>query len=694
MINHSNNLILEALLENSPDACLLIENNRFVKCNQAAIAMLYADSKEEILNTHPSEISPAIQPDGRSSYEKAEEMLAQANAAGSFRFEWLHQRLNGEPFYVDVSLTLLEEGGRNYIYTVWRDLAGLKDSENKLHLMARAINQSGEAIIITGSDNSIIAVNDTFTRLTGYSQEDALGQNPRLLKSGNETKEFYESMWETLLLNNYWQGEIWDRRKDGSLYPKWLTISVVRNDKGAITNYIGSFTDITNQKMAAQRIDHLTHHDPLTNLPNRFSLMGRLTHALEHAKQSSNHLAVMFIDLDRFKNINDSLGHQTGDILLSQVALRLLESVRSTDIVSRLGGDEFVVVLPQIQSGIAAISVADNIRKILSQTYSIEGNDLHITPSIGISVFPHDGATIKELMQNADLAMYDAKARGRNNYQFFKKEMNSVAQEKHLLESDLRSAVDREEFLLHYQPQIDMTTGRVVGVEALIRWQHPFRGLVQPDMFITVAEDTGLILPIGNWVLKTACRQLASWIAAGLPPMRMAVNLSARQFRQDNLPALVADVIAETGIAPHLLELEITESVAMDNPEETILHLRRFKEMGVELAIDDFGTGYSSLSYLKLYPVNRLKIDRSFVKDLETSPDDSAIAAATISLAHALGKKVVAEGVETEGQLKFLREQQCDIVQGYYYSRPQPAAEIAVFLRDNLLGKECGKISR
>ena len=501
-------------------------------------------------------------------------------------------------------------------------------------------------------------------------------------------------MWQTLLKDNYWQGEIWNRRKDGSLCSKWLTISVVRNDMGVITNYIGSLTDITNQKQAAQRIEHLTHHDPLTNLPNRFSLMGRLTHALEQAKLSNSHLAVMFIDLDRFKKINDSLGHQIGDLLLSHVALRLLESVRNTDIVSRLGGDEFVVVLPQIQSGIAVINILNNIRNILSQTYSIDGHELHITPSIGISVFPHDGSTIKELMQNADLAMYDAKSKGRNNYQFFKKEMNSVAQEKHSIESDLRTAIDREEFVLHYQPQIDMTTGKVVGVEALVRWQHPFRGLVQPDMFIAVAEDTGLILPIGDWVLKTACRQSTSWTSDGLPPIRMAVNLSAQQFRQDNLPSLVADIIAETGIAPHLLELEITESDAMKNSEETILHLRHFKEMGVELAIDDYGTGYSSLGYLKLYPVNRLKIDRSFIKDIETSSDDSAIAAATIALAHALGKKVVAEGVETAGQLNFLREQKCDIVQGYYYSRPLPAAELAEFVRNNLLEKRCKKISR
>jgi predicted signal transduction protein with EAL and GGDEF domain len=375
-------------------------------------------------------------------------------------------------------------------------------------------------------------------------------------------------------------------------------------------------------------------------------------------------------------------------MLLFHVAARLLESVRSADIVGRLGGDEFVIVLPQIQSGIDSVHVVNKIQQALSQTFRLGNHNLHITTSIGISVFPHDGETIEEIMKNADLAMYSAKSKGRDNYQFFTQEMNSTAQERLLLENDLRAAIEREEFLLHYQPQIDTITGRVIGAEALVRWQHPRRGLVPPDMFIPIAEETGLILPIGDFVLKTACRQLTAWLSEGLPPIRMAVNLSARQFKQDNLPCLVSEVIAESGIDPHLLELEITESAAMDNPEETILHLRRFREMGVELAIDDFGTGYSSLSYLKLFPVNRLKIDRSFVQDIETDSDDAAIAAATIALAHKLGKEVIAEGVETEGQLSFLKDQQCDIIQGYFFSRPLPAAELAKFLRQNHLENE------
>lgn len=579
--------------------------------------------------------------------------------------------------------TWVFRSGENRFAVIFSDITDRVVAENKLRLLAQVFEHSGEAILITDSSNRILATNSAFTRLTGYRQKEVLGLNPRILKSGKESKEFYESMWKSLLEENFWQGEIWDKRKDNSTYPKWLAITVVRNEANKITNYIASFTDITQQKHAAQKIEHLAHHDHLTNLPNRFSLTERLSQALEQAKRNNCHLAVMFIDLDRFKNINDSLGHHIGDILLFHVAARLLESVRSADIVARLGGDEFVVVLPQIQAGISAAHIADKIRKNLSEPYTIDGNDLHITPSIGISVFPHDGETIAELMKNADIAMYHAKSRGRNNYQFFKHEMNAKAHERLVLEGDLRLAIERDEFLLYYQPQIDVATGKAIGVEALIRWQHPQRGLVAPDTFIPIAEETGLILPIGDIVLRMACRQLTAWLSQGIAPLRMAVNLSARQFKQGNLPDRAAQIISETGVDPHLLELEITESAAMENPKETIAHLDRLKAMGIGLAIDDFGTGYSSLSYLKLFPVNRLKIDRSFVKDIETDSNDAAIAAATIALAHTLGKEVVAEGVETEAQLAFLQYQQCDMVQGYFFSRPLPAEEAAGFIRSN-----------
>ncbi|BCS54622.1 EAL domain-containing protein [Geobacter sp. SVR] len=642
---------------------------RFLELNPA-FERLTGIPASDLLGRTVREVMPTVEPYWIEKYD----MVASTGQAMSFQD---YSGAIGK--YFDVWAF---SPGKGQFAVIFSDITVRRETEDKLRLMARVFEHSGEALVITGPDNKILATNGAFTTLTGYSQEEALGKDPKILKSGKETREFYVSMWETLLRDGFWQGEIWDKRKDGSLYPKWLAISVVRNEEGEITNYIAGFTDISDRKQAAQKIEHLAHHDPLTNLPNRFSLRERLAQALEQAKRSSLHLVVMFIDLDRFKNINDSLGHHVGDLLLIDVAARLSEAVRSADIVARLGGDEFVVVLPQVRSGVASAHIVSKIQQALSQPFRIDGHDLHITPSIGISVFPHDGETIEELMKNADLAMYHAKSKGRNNYQFFKQEMNSTVHERLLLENDLRAALERQEFLLHYQPQIDLATGRVIGMEALVRWQHPQRGLIAPGLFIPIAEETGLILPLGDFVLKTACRQLVAWQAQGLPPLRMAVNLSARQFKQGNFPSLVAEIIAETGIAPHHLELEITESAAMDNPEAVITHLRILREMGIELAIDDFGTGYSSLGYLKLFPVNRLKIDRSFVKDIESDSDDAAIAAATIALAHTLGKEVIAEGVESKAQLDFLKYQQCDIVQGYFFSRPMPPGEVPEFLRN------------
>lgn len=542
------------------------------------------------------------------------------------------------------------------------------------------IRSMSETLVVISPDKRIISANSSLCALLGYKEEDLIGNSLKVIFGSDKGPcAVIEDLSSKGCVRSV---ETSYRTRTGESVPVHFSASTFSlGDR--VQGIVCVATDITVRKQAAQKIEHLARHDHLTKLLNRFSLMERLSQALELAKRASCHLAIMFIDLDRFKNINDSLGHHVGDLLLFQVAARLLKSVRSADIVARLGGDEFVVVLTQLPSGLAAARVVSKIHLALTQSYQLDGHDLQISTSIGISVFPHDGDTAEELIKNADFAMFHAKSKGRDNYQFFKQEMNSTARERLLLESGLRTAIKREELLLHYQPQIDLLSGRVIGVEALLRWQHPERGLVQPEMFIPIAEESGLILPIGDLALSAACRQLTAWLSEGLPPIRMAVNLSARQFRQENLPSLVAEIIAETGIDPHLLELEISESTTMDNPETVTLHLRKLREMGVELAIDDFGTGCSSLSYLKLFPVNRLKIDRSFVKCLETDSDDAAIAAATIALAHKLGKEVVAEGVETYGQLSFLREQKCDIVQGYYFSRPLPAAELAEFLRRN-----------
>jgi diguanylate cyclase (GGDEF)-like protein/PAS domain S-box-containing protein len=562
-----------------------------------------------------------------------------------------------------------------------RDHSEQMKAQERISLLAMIFENSGEAIIITDKLNNIIETNKSFSRLTGFSSEDAKGQNPRILKSGIEGKEFYEAMWNSILEKSYWQGEIWDKRKDGSIYPKWLTITAIRDEADEVINYFASFSDITERKEAEKRIEHMAHTDALTSLPNRHTLVERLTQALEQAKRSEDSVAVLFIDLDRFKTINDSLGHHIGDFLLFEVAARLRDSVRSADIVARFGGDEFVVVLPQINSGIDAAYTAKQIQVALSKPYLLENNKVHTTPSIGISIFPHDGVTVAELLKNADSAMYSAKALGRNNFQMFTAEMHTAAQQRLDLEISLRSAIEKEEFLLYYQPQIDAQSGELTGFEALVRWQSPEHGMVPPDSFIPVAEETGLIVEIGQQVLEMACKQMAQWQAAGLPPVKVAVNLSARQLRQPDLLETICEIIRVNGISYDIIALEVTESMIMDNPDECIRILTLLSNLGIELAIDDFGTGYSSLSYLKLFPFDKLKIDRSFVKDIETDASDAAIASATIALAHTLGRKVVAEGVETRAQLDFLKQHGCDVIQGYYFSRPIPAGDVAAYIK-------------
>jgi len=578
-----------------------------------------------------------------------------------------------ETLYAEDGTPLLSRG------TV-QDISALMQAEQALHLYANAFRHSGEAIMITDRDNRIVALNPAFTQLTGYTLEDVRGENPRVLASGRTPPETYQLMWAALRESGFWQGELWDRRKDGSFYPKWTAISAIRDEAGLVTHYIGSFTDISERKAAEERIHHLAHYDVLTGLLNRFSLENRLEQALLSARREDGEMAVMFIDMDRFKTINDTLGHHVGDGLLIEVGRRLQACVRESDIVARLGGDEFVVVLNGLEAGMTAAHVADKIVSALNQAYLIAGNELHSSPSVGISIFPNDGGEAETLMKNADAAMYHAKELGRNNYQFFTSAMNASAGERLALERDLRAALAEGQFELHYQPQMCTLDSRVCGVEALVRWRHPQRGLIPPLKFIPIAEETGMIEALGEWVLDEACRQLALWRQQGIASLRMAVNLSAHQLRSPTLVERVRAIMAKHGIGHGDLELEVTESAAMDNPERAIGQLKALRELGVELAIDDFGTGYSSLAYLKLLPIQTLKLDQTFVRDIESDENDAAISAATLALARNLGLKVVAEGVETEGQRAFLAAHQCDFLQGYLFSKPLPAAEATAFL--------------
>jgi len=589
------------------------------------------------------------------------------------RVKFVHERC--ETIYADDDgRPLLSRG------TV-QDITASKLAEQELSLYANIFEHSSEGILVTDCDNRIVAVNPAFTNLTGYEFADIRGQNPRVLGSGNTPRETYQAMWAALNESGFWQGELWDRKKDGNVFPKWVAISVIRDETGKILNYIANFTDISERKANEERIHRLAHHDALTGLFNRFSLQERLEQALLSAHREKRQIAVMFIDMDRFKIINDTLGHHVGDALLIEVARRLQGSVRESDIVARFGGDEFVVVLTGIEAGMTAgAAIAGKIVQLLGEPYRTGEHELHSSPSIGISIYPNDGDSAELLMKNADTAMYYAKAEGRNNYQFFTAAMNEAASLRLRMESDLRTALSAGQFELHYQPQMRTTDAGLAGLEALVRWRHPEQGLVPPMDFIPLAEETGQIEELGIWVLNEACRQMAAWREQGIGPVRVAVNISARQLNSPMLVGQVRDALVRHRIAADELELEVTESAAMNDPEHAIRQLKELRQLGLRLAIDDFGTGYSSLSYLKRLPIQTLKLDRGFVRDIETDENDAAISAATIALAHVLGLKVVAEGVETEAQRAFLATHGCDFLQGYLFSKPLPAAAATVFI--------------
>lgn len=586
----------------------------------------------------------------------------------------------GRSFCALVSASVVEFEGEPAIFAAINDITERKRIQAEMELNAKVFEQSTEGIVICDAENNIVSVNRAFCEISEYSREELRGQNPRLLKSGRHDAAFYRNVWAQILNRGYWEGEIWNRRKSGEVFPCWLSITALRGDGQEVTHYIGVSRDISQHKQAEEQIRHLAHYDVLTGLPNRYLLNDRIEQAVSQAHREGHSLGLMFLDLDRFKNVNDSLGHQVGDRMLMEVARRLKGLVREEDTVSRLGGDEFIILLLGVDAEGAA-HVASKIIRSMAEPFMIGGNELTITPSIGIAMYPEDGQGIESLLQCADSAMYRAKDSGRNTYRFFTAEMHSQIRRTLQLENALRRALERQELTLHYQPQLDIASGEIIGVEALLRWRHPEFGLVSPADFIPIAEDSGLILPIGEWVLRTAVRQNRAWQDAGLGHFAMAVNLSAVQFRQASLAQLVGQILKEGGLAPEWLELELTESITMEDPDLAIGILGGLHRQGVRLSIDDFGTGYSSLSYLKRFRINKLKIDQSFVQDITSDPDDEAIVDAVISLASSLQLRTIAEGVETEEQLEFLRSKGCDEIQGYYFSKPLPSSELEALLR-------------
>ena len=576
-----------------------------------------------------------------------------------------------------VSSPTCDESG--LIVLTIQDVTSRRVADEQLRLAEEVFEYSPEAILVADGDGTILRVNPAFTLITGYLPEDAIGQNPRILRSDRHDADFYHEMWRCLLEEDHWHGEIWDQRKNGEIYPKWLCINAVRLPHGN-TRYVALFADISERKAHEERIDYLARHDALTGLPNRRLLEDRMGKLLATARRGDHGVALLLIDLDRFKQVNDSLGHQVGDQLLVEVARRLNACVRGGDTVARLGGDEFVVLLAGIADPRDIVPVAEKIRAALARPVTVGMHCLHTSPSIGISLYPGDSGDLDGLLQAADIAMYQVKAAGRNAWMFFEARMNDEVRARHRLERDMRLALERKEFQLHYQPQFEVGGGRVIGWEALLRWQHPEHGWIEPCDFIPVAEEIGLILPLGEWVLEAACREAVRWTHQRQGNERVAVNVSPRQLEQAALVEIVTRVLSDTGLAPHRLELELTESALMTNTPRVQQTLRGLKDLGVYLTLDDFGTGYSSLTYLSTFAVDRLKIDRSFLLEMESKPNNGAIVLAVLALAKALGLEVVAEGVETCEQLAFLMDGGCEKAQGFLYSRPIPAGAVASFI--------------
>lgn len=572
--------------------------------------------------------------------------------------------------------------GKQSFRIVISDISQQKANDQYLRQAAAMFESAREGVMVTDAHMQILAVNRAFSELTGYSANEVLSQTPRILKSGRQDYAFYSAMWTEINTTGYWQGEIWNRRKNGEIYPQMLSISAVRNEHNRVTHFVGVFSDISQLKDAVARLEFLAHHDPLTSLPNRLLLFTRLEHCIGLSRRERKSAALLMLDLDRFKDVNDSFGHLAGDELLQQVAIKLCSRLRGIDTVTRLGGDEFAVLLEDLSHPQDAALVAAEIIESLGETWRLSnGVEVRIGVSIGISLLPEHGKTSEELLQHADAALYRAKADGRGNFKYFSEDLTQAALRRINLESLLRRALINQEFMVYYQPQVEISSGNIIGAEALLRWHNEEEGMISPSLFIPVAEEIGLIGEIGEWVLKQVCEQGRRWLDAGLPPLKLAVNLSPHQFRHGDIAAILVAILKETGFPAEYLELELTEGALMEREREVVLILSRLQALGVRLAIDDFGTGYSSLAYLKHFPLDILKIDKTFIDDIPQLEDDKEIASAIIGMGHTLRLKVLAEGVETQEQLDFLKEQGCDYYQGYYKSPAVTAKDFAEMLQ-------------
>ncbi|MDO9167211.1 MAG: EAL domain-containing protein [Rhodoferax sp.] len=681
---HKRNAIFSKVFDLMPDTLTItrVSDGRFVELSHNWES-LTGFTREEGLGHTSAELGVWVVPEQRGNLI---DTLKREGVVRDFDVTFKHKL--GHLYYTKVSARFLVSDGETYMMLVVKDVTAQREAEAELRIAAAAF-ESQESMMITDARGVILRVNRAFTDVTGYTAEEIVGKTPGVLKSDRHDAAFHTAMQETLRRTGTWQGEIWDRHKNGEVSPKWLTVAAVKGADGKITHYVSMHTDITQRKAAEDEIEHLAFYDPLTRLPNRRLLLDRLHHALAGCARNARQGALLFIDLDNFKTLNDARGYDKGDLLLQQVAQRLGACIREGNVVARLGGDEFVVMLEDLseiseEAAAQAKAVGEEILSTLRQPYLLVEETHHSTASIGITLFVDHRDSVDELLKRADLAMYQAKAAGRNTLRSFDPLMQVAVTARAALESDLRQGLELRQFFLHYQPQVSQDGG-MVGAEALLRWRHPTRGMVSPLDFISLAEETGLILPLGQWVLDSACTQLAAWAGhVHTADLVLAVNVSARQFRQTDFVAEVLGVLAQTGARGDRLKLELTESVVVENVGDIIEKMVALKAHGVRFSMDDFGTGYSSLSYLRRLPLDQLKIDRSFVNDVLTDPNDAAIARTIIALGQSLGLNVIAEGVETEGQREFLARAGCLHYQGYLYSKPLEAQDFKKYLENNL----------
>ena len=655
-----------------------VNDLRFVRLNRAGEKLLGVRHKD-MLGLNDYDLFPKEQADFFT--QKDREVIASGSIA-DIPEEEINTPQGVRILHTRKATIFDKKGNPKYLLGLSEDITERKKTEAQLRQWAKAIDSTSEGIMITDLKGKIIDVNDAFTKITGYAHDEIVGQNPRLLQSGLHNEEFYQLMWKTLMETGSWRGEIQNRRNNGEIFHAWETISTVYNDNNERTHLVAVFSDISPIKQTQKELDFLAHHDPLTGLPNRILLNDRMEHALMRAHRDNLKVGIMFLDLDRFKNINDSLGHPVGDTLLQEVSDRLGRVLREIDTISRQGGDEFILVLEDIQDDGTLVNVANKVLSIFKQPFTVSGRDMIISASLGISVYPDDGHDTTTLIRNADSAMYRAKENGRNRFWFYTEDITRRTARRMEMEQALRDTVNHGELDLHYQPQYDLLHNRIVAAEGLLRWDRPGHGIVMPDHFIPLAEETGVINVIGEWVVYTACRQMRHWLDEALPIERIAINISPIQIRHGNLPEIVSDALSKTGLSPEHLELEVTEAIFLDDTQETGKVLHALDELGVTLALDDFGTGFSSLSYLKNFHFDRLKIDRSFVQHLLINSNDQSIANSVIALGHNLNMSVLAEGVETEAQRAWLSERHCDEAQGYLFSRPVPPDKLIQLITD------------